>query len=358
MNPIGSLSVVLLSAYDGAILLVAMNRFGDAMYPAITRRLFNLSCLAGGLSLTGGAGAQEARVTTLVVPYPAGALSDAIERAVQEPLRGHLQQTILIDNVSGVSGTVGAQKVLSAPADGQMLFQGSPNELILPPLALKSVKLRAEDFRVVHPIGESPFVLIARAGLPVKTADELIALARSQPDRPLTYGSTGIGSAYHLLTEQLANQNGVKFTHVPYRGGAPMVQDLIGGRLDFVITLYNSVIVGMTEKGQLNPLAVFGSQRHEQMKSMPAASETQALKGMPTSLWSAYMVPAKTPEAMVQKLHLALLKVASDTQVRALLEKLGMRAAQPMSLADSAKFYTAEIARYRALAASIHLQAE
>lgn len=328
--------------------------------PDLSRRRFHHHALAT-LAATGlpGLARAEGAPLTLMVPYPAGALSDAIARVVSEPLRGVLGgPTVIVDNLGGVSGTLAAAKVLAAPPDGQMLFQGSPNELILPPLALRQVKLRAEDFRLVHPIGESPLVLIARAGLPVKSADDLIALARASTDKPLSYGTTGIGSAYHLVTEHLAKTQGVRFNHVPYRGGAPMIQDLLGGRLDFVITVYNSVLVGMAEKGQVIPLAVLGREPIAQMPRLPTAEGSKVLAGLPASLWTAYFVPLRTPEPVVQKLHLALLKVASDGTVRATLEKLGMRPALPTSLADSARFYASETTRYRQLAQAMALQPE
>ena len=136
---------------------------------------------------------------------PAGGASDAIARVVAAPTSRQLGQPVLVENLGGVSGALGAQKVLSARADGYYLFQGSPNELILAPLANASVKLKSEDFQLVQMIGLAPLVIVARKDLPANNADELRKLARARATQPLSFGSVGVGSLYHVLGEHGAH---------------------------------------------------------------------------------------------------------------------------------------------------------
>lgn len=157
------------------------------------------------LSLAGGGWAQSfpQRPVTLMVPYPAGGVSDVIARTVNTALGKQLGQPVVVENLGGVSGAIAAQKTLSAPADGYLLFQGSPNELILSPLANAAVKFKSEDFRLLQMISVAPLAVIARADLPVSNGDELAAYAArmAREGRPLTYASVGPGSFYHFMGE-------------------------------------------------------------------------------------------------------------------------------------------------------------
>ena len=175
-----------------------------------------------------------AKPVNLMVPYPAGGLSDVIARLVERPLGKALNQMVIVENLGGVGGAIGAQKVLQSPADGLYLYQGSPNELILAPMALQAVKYKAEDFRFVQMVGSFPMAVLARKGLPANNIDELVALAKKQAaaGKPLTYGSVGIGSFYHVVGAHVAHTIGTEMTHVPYKGGAPLLLDMGGDMVD------------------------------------------------------------------------------------------------------------------------------
>ena len=208
-------------------------------------RSFRRLCALAGLLAVGTAALAQAWPTkpvNLMVPYPAGGPSDAIARIMNTPLGKELGQQVLVENLGGVAGALAAQKVLSAPADGQYIFQGSPNEVILSPLANAAVKLKAEDFRLVHPVADAVMVFVTRKDLPVSSVDELIALARKSADKPLTYGSVGIGSLYHLILEQAQAQTRVQLNHVPYKGNAPLLQDIAGGQVDFAVLVYSAAM--------------------------------------------------------------------------------------------------------------------
>ena len=315
--------------------------------------------IAGLLLLAAGAAFSQSypsKPVSLMVPYPAGGPSDAAARIFTAPLGKELGQQVIVDNLGGVSGALAAQKVLAAPADGYYLFQGSPNEVILAPLANAAVKLKAEDFRLVHPVTDAVMVVVARKDLPANNMDELIALARKSADKPLTYGSVGIGSLYHLILGDVQKRTGIQLIHAPYKGNAPLLTDIGGGQVDFAVLVYSAGMGAMADQGRLKVIGQLGAQRSELLKNVPTVSEGKELKDFAFQIWSGFMVPKNTPEDVVQRLHKAIGATLKDPGVRAQLAAQTQLAAPPMSLAEAAKFYEAETARYRAIAKSINLQ--
>lgn len=326
-----------------------------------TTSLFRSALLLGcGLMLlaTGPARADgfPAKPVNLMVPYPAGGPSDATARIFTVPLGKALGQQVVVENLGGVSGAMAAQKVLAAPADGYYLFQGSPNEIILAPLANAAVKLKAEDFRMVHPVAEAVMVFVARKDLPANSVDELIALARKSPDKPLSYGSVGIGSLYHLILEKVQLDTGVKLMHAPYKGNAPLLQDIGGGQVDFAVLVYSAAMGALADQGRLKILGQLGGQRSELLKNVPTASEGKELKNVNYKTWSGFFVRKNTPEDVVQKLHQAVGAALKESSVREQLAAQTQLASPQTTLAESAKFYEAETARYRDIAKSIRLE--
>jgi tripartite-type tricarboxylate transporter receptor subunit TctC len=322
------------------------------------RRRDLLAC--GLLAATGTAAIAQppypAKPVSLMVPYPAGGPSDATARIFTVPLGQALGQQVIVENLGGASGAIAAQKVLSAPADGYYVFQGSPNEVILSPLANAAVKLRAEDFRLVAPVADAVMVFVARKDLPANSVDELIALARKSPQQPLSYGSVGIGSLYHLLLEKAQLQTGIKLNHAPYKGNAPLLQDIGGGQVDFAVLVYSAAMGALAEQGRLKVIGQLGAQRSELLKNVPATSESKELKDFDYKTWSGFMVPRKTPEEVVQRLHKAIGATLANAGVRSQLAAQTQLASAPMSLADAQKFFESETARYREIAKSINLQ--
>jgi tripartite-type tricarboxylate transporter receptor subunit TctC len=314
--------------------------------------------LAGLLLATGSALAQTypTKPVNLMVPYPAGGPSDSIARIFTVPLGKALGQPVLVENLGGVSGALGAQKVLAAPADGYYLFQGSPNEVILSSLANAAVKFKSEDFRLVHPVAEAVMVFVVRKDLPVSNVDDLIALARKSGNKPLTYGSVGIGSLYHLILENVQQVASIELTHAPYKGNAPLLQDIGGGQVDFAVLVYSAGMGALAEQGRLKVIGQLGAQRSELLKSVPTVSEGKELKNFSYKIWSGLLVPRNTPENVVQRLHKAIGATLQDPAVRTQLAAQTQLASPPMSLAESSKFFEAETTRYRTIAKSINLQ--
>ncbi len=312
-----------------------------------------------GLLLAAGAALAQtypAKTVNLMVPYPAGGPSDVIARIFSTPLGKEMGQQVLVENLGGVSGALAAQKVLAAPADGYFVFQGSPNEVILSPLANAAVKLKTEDFRLVHPVADAVMVFVTRKDLGANSVDELIALAKKSTDKPLTYGSVGVGSLYHLIMENVQGLTGTTMQHIPYKGNAPLLQDIAGGQVDFAVLVYSAAMGALGDQGKLKVIGQLGAQRSELLKAVPAASEGQTLKNLSYKIWTGFMVPRSTPEDVVQRLHAAIGKTLQDPAVRSQLAAQTQLASAPMTLAESARFFEAETAKYRAIAKAINLQ--
>lgn len=318
-----------------------------------------LTAMLAGLTLA-SAQAQPfpAKPVNIMVPYPAGGLSDVLARLVNVPLSKHLSQPVIVENLGGVSGAIAAQKVLSAPSDGYYLFQGSPNELILSPLANAAVKFKSEDFRLVQMIGAAQIAVLARKDLPANSMDELIDHARksAKEGKPLTYASVGPGSFYHLLGEHLSKLTGIEMTHIPYKGGAPANQDLIGGQVDIFMAPYGKSYNDLAKEGRIKILAMLNKERLEGVKQYPAVTESRQLKNFEFSIWTGYFVKKDTPEPVVQALHKALTETLNDPAVRNGLEINSLLVAKPLPLSEMSKAYAEGTAQFRAIAKSINLQ--
>lgn len=320
-----------------------------------------IGSLLAGLLLAGAALAADpypSKPVMMMVPYPAGGLSDVIARLVSPPLAKQLGQPVLVENLGGVSGAIAAQKVLSAPGDGYYLFQGSPNELILSPLANAAVKFKSEDFRLVQTIGAAQIAFLARKDLPVNSVDEFLDYARkmAKEGRPITYASVGPGSFYHLLGEHLSKVTGIPMTHVPYKGAAPANQDLIGGQIDIYMAPFGKNYAELAKDGKIKILAMLNNERLEGVKQYPAISESKQLKNFEFTIWTGYFVKKDTPEPVVQVLHKAITETLNDSGVRAGLETNSLLVSKPLPLAELNKVYADGTKQFRDIAKSINLQ--
>lgn len=297
---------------------------------------------------------------TLMVPYPAGGLSDIVARKVNVALAAELKQPVIIENLGGAGGAVAAQKLLNAPADGYTIFQGSPNELILTPLALKAVKYKPEDFRLVQQIALAPIAVSARKDFPPNNAKELVAYARqaAKDGKPVSYASVGTGSFYHLLGEEMARKIGAAMLHVPYKGGGPILQDLLGGQIDMFITPYGAPHVAMEKEGKLKFVTALSEKPQRLIPHVRSVDEATELKQFHYSIGSGYYVKKGTPEPIVEALHRALTKVMFDGELRSTLTAMGQELASPLRLDEAVKAYADEVRLYQGIAKSINLQAQ
>ncbi len=320
------------------------------------------AALATTLLTTGAAMAERFPVkpVTLMVPYPAGGLSDIIARKVNQPLAAELGQPVIIENLGGAGGAIAAQKTLNAPADGHILFQGSPNELILAPLALKAVRHTPEDFRLVQNMAQAPMAIVVRKGFPASNPAEMVAeiRKRAREGKPVSYASVGTGSFYHLLGEALARKVGAEMLHVPYKGGGPILQDLLGEQVDLFITPYGAPHVAMDKEGKIRFIAALSAAPQRLIPHVATIDQARELKGFHYTISSGYYVKKGTPEPVVAQLHRALTKVMFDADFRNTMSQMGQDVGEPLRLEDAAAAYARDIQLYQGIARAIGLQAQ
>lgn len=294
---------------------------------------------------------------TWVVPYPAGGPADVIARAIAPRMSRELGQTIVIENVPGVGGALAGMRVLNGPSDGYTLFQGSPNEVILAALANKAVTIKLTDFTLVSPFTVNPLVLLVRKDFPANSIDEVAVAARNS-STALNYGSVGAGSMFHLAAEDFGGRVNGKLLHVPYKGGAPLLQDLGVGSIDFALLPFTSTYTGLADAGRLKILGVAAPQRLSVLKGVPSFDESRLLRGFHYGAWAGLMVKRGTPTAVVDRLHGALGKTLADPEVRRTLEATGSQVHELLSIRESDKFLQSEARRYRELALRVGVKPE
>ena len=296
------------------------------------------------------------KTITMVVPYPAGGPSDFITRQLQPELSKQLGQQILVDNVGGVGGALGIQKVLQAPADGHTMVMASPMELILAPIGLAAVKHKPEDLRLAGVLVKTTMILLGRKDLPANTVDELIADAKKPGAKELSFGSVGAGSMYHLVAESFAKATGVKMLHVPYKGAAPLLTDLMGGQIDVVFMPLAGNVGQLIKEGKVKAYGITARQAHPQFAQLPLLTASKGLEALEFDLWAGVQVAKSTPEPIVAQINKAIAQSLQNADIRRAYESTGNEVAKPMAPADLDKLYTAEIARYQAIAKSVNVQ--
>lgn len=287
-------------------------------------------------------------VLTIMVPFPAGGVSDLYARAVAPRIAKELGNTVIIENLPGASGSIGVAKVLGRAATGDMLVLGSPTEMILAPATLQSARYKPEDFRPLALLSRSQLALYARSDLPAGNVDDLVAWAKANPDKPLSYGSVGVGSIYHLAGQAFADAAGVPMNHVPYKGGAPLLQDLSGGHIDLVLLPANGDMARRVATGKPKALAVTGSTRSPVFPNVQAFAETRSMARFTTvDSWAGLFIPAAAPAALAQAIARAVVAALGDPEVQKQLEaQAGVPLAAPMPAPQLATFYAGEIERY------------
>ncbi len=323
----------------------------------------NIKTLLGGLLMaasamsTAWANNYPAKPISLIVPYPAGGPSDFFARKAQPDAATQLgQQPIIIENLGGAGGSIGMSKLINAPADGYTVSLGSPMELVLAPMAIQGVKYKPEDFRLVAQFATTTTILAVRNSLNIKTVDELLAYARRNADKPLTYGSVGPGSLYHLIGEKFSQLTKVQTLHVPYRGIAPLLTDLMGGQIDMAFLPMAGSIPATLMDGKIQGLAVTSKTPHPLFRQFPAMAAMRGLEAMEFDIWAGIQVHRNTPDNIVNALNKAFYASAEMPETRKALEGSGNVVLPARTPAELARVYQSEIERYRAIARSINLQ--
>jgi len=280
----------------------------------------------------------------LVVPFTPGGSSDILARAVGQKLSEAWGQPVVIDNVPGAGGSLGTDRVAKAAPDGYTLLMGhigtlAVNPSIYPKLPYDPVK----SFTPVAWVASVPNVLVVHPSVPATSVKELVALAQSRPGQ-LNYGSGGNGSAAHLATEYFKLQTQTFIVHVPYRGTAPAVTDLVGGQIQLLFT-GGPALIPFVKSGQLRALAVSSSKRLDALPDVPTVAES-GYKGFEADQWYGVVAPAGTPREIVQKLNAQINQALASNELRTRLQSEGA-IAMPTTPEAFGALIVREIARWK-----------
>lgn len=280
---------------------------------------------AGAASLAAPALAQDAwptRPIRFVIPWPPGGATANIARIVGDAMAPHLGQPLVYDHRAGAGGAIGTENVTKSPADGYSILIAGAGSFYRPLIERDTPWNPDRDFGFIGPIGDGPFALVTRTGLPT-TLREFIAFARANPNR-LNFASSGQGSTSHLTAEAFNTAAGIQATHVPYRGSAQATTDLVAGRLDYYFDAFSTVQENV-RAGRIQALGVSTSARAPQAPDVPTIAEA-ALPGFSAAPWWGIVGPASMPAAAVARMSAALRRALETPQVVQQLSDNGCRA--------------------------------
>jgi tripartite-type tricarboxylate transporter receptor subunit TctC len=277
----------------------------------------------------------------IVVPFTPGGIVDNIARLVGEQLQARLGQTVIVENKVGAGGAIGTDSVARAAPDGYTLLCVSPGHAVLPALNKAAKWDPTKDFRGIAGVGIVPNVVVVNASVPVSNMKDLLARAKAQP---VTYGTAGNGTSNHLSGELLAQMAGVKFTHVPYKGQPEAVNDLLGGQIE-MMPLTTAIAKGHIASGKLKGLAVTTARRATALPDLPTVAEAAGLPGYDVGTWFGFVLPAKAPDPVVERLSKEVTAILAMPEIQAKLVAMGMELA-PQSPAEFDRHVAAEYARW------------
>lgn len=305
-----------------------------------------LFAAALGLCLAASTHAQSwpAKPVRVIVAFPAGGGVDFVARTVSHRLSEELKQSFVVENRAGANGAVGADAVAKSAPDGYTILVASPGEVVVGPAAGQKVPYDVgRDFSPVTLIGETPLVIAAYPGFPATTLADAIALAKKESGKH-SYGTPGSGSSMHFAGESLNTLAGINLLHVPYKGAAPAINDLLGGQVPIGIVGMPPV-VAHAKSGKLRVLAVTSDKRSSAMPDVPAVAELPGFQGYRFTNWMAVFVPARTPPDIVQRLSIEIGKIVREPATR---EKLLSQGVEPSgsSPGEFTAFLKAEAHRY------------
>ncbi|HWP26772.1 MAG TPA: tripartite tricarboxylate transporter substrate binding protein [Xanthobacteraceae bacterium] len=287
-----------------------------------------------------------------IVPYGAGSTTDIVPRIVFEKLSSQLGQSIVVENRAGAGGTIGSAFVASAPADGYTILVNSSAHTIAPALYSKLGYDPARDFAAVIPLGISPNVLVIAPAKGIKSVREFVAMAKAKPGA-LNFSSVGVGTATHMSAERFLSSAGIKAVHVPFKGGAEAMSEVMAGRIDFFFGPVGLVLPHV-QAGKLIALAVNGTQRAAALPDVPTTGEAGYVNAE-YPIWFGLFVHAKTPRAIVDRLYRETLNALQYGGVR---DKLGAMGVDPMMMkpAEFDSYVKKEIAINAALVKAIGIK--
>ena len=301
------------------------------------------TALAFGAGPSAHAQSYPTKPIRFVVCFPAGGTLDQIARRVQPLLQKELGQTIIVENKGGASGSIGTAAVAQAPADGYTILMVFDTHAVNPTLIQGLSYDTLKDFAPVMKIGWSPMLLGVHAAQPYRTFADLVAATKSKPGT-VPYGTVGQGSLAHLAMSQIANELSIDWTHVPYKGGGPLMNDATAGQVPVAIASLAS-IGPHVKSGKLRGLAVTSPARHKQFPDTPTVAEL-GIPGFSANAWWGIVVPAKTPPEIIQRLNQAFTIALKDPGVTETLVETAGIVYELSSPEDFGKFLETEIVRW------------
>ena len=314
-----------------------------------------LVCLSG-VSIAGLAYAQSwpTKQIKFIVPYPPGGGTDVIARIVQEPLSKELGQQVIIDNRGGAGGSIGSALAAQSPSDGYTVLFTLSSHTINPAIYTKLPFDTEKDFSSVVTVASLPQILVANPNFPAKTVKEVIEMAKAKPGS-ISYASVGNGSPGHLAGAMMATDAGVEMTHIPYRGGGPAVTDVMAGQVP-LLWVSIPAAAQFVKAGKLRALAVSTVKRSAVFPDVPTMVES-GFKGFEVDSWYAMFVPAKTPQAIIDRINKATVNVLAQPDVKEKLLGQGAEAVgdSPAQLSGVVK---KEIAKWKQVVKSANIKVD
>lgn len=313
----------------------------------LVRRACAAALLAALLPAASAQATWPTKPVTLLVPYSAGGSLDGTARLLAQKLTDTLGMQVVVENVTGAGGALGFGKAVQATPDGHTLLLAGDAPLMAG--ANGGAVYRYDVLKQLQPVvlvNTAPMVLVAAPTLPVNNLGELVALAKAKPGK-LSYATSGIGTLPHLATEMLRQQAQVELVHIPYRGGAQIANDVAGGQVDLAMLVAASATPFVQAK-TVKALAVSGPRRLASLPGVPAAAETDGFKNFGIVSWSGVYVPAKVPEAVIERINHAFDAVLQSDAVREALARQGAQAG-----GGSAAAFASFIQQDRAKVASV-----
>ncbi len=302
--------------------------------------------LVGGLVIASSALAAEpfpSKPLSLIIPYAAGGPTDALGRVLAEQMSKTLGQRVIVENRTGAGVMVGTEAVARAKPDGYTLLLTTVAHAVNATLQTKLPYDTRRDFAPIGLAATVPLVVLTYPGVPARTLPELLAYLKEHPDQA-TYGSAGVGSAPHIAAELLRLKTGIPMRHIPYRGSAPALNDLMGGQITFYI---DSAATGLkyASAGKVRALAITSERRSPLAPDLPTVAES-GVPGYAAYTWNALFAPAGTPSGVTDKLQVALRDALADPATRARIVGLGAEIAADTTAASLDTFVQAEIAKW------------
>jgi len=308
------------------------------------------SCFAAGVSQ-----AQTAnRAMVIRVAYPAGGPADAAARKLQTKLGAVLGQPVIIENVPGAGGSIGATNVLNAAPDGNTLLVTTGNDLILAPLAISQVKYKSENYRLLATILPTDFTLVTNADHYYKNLDELIERSKAT-GKDVTFGSWGHGSAPYLVNADFKFATGIKALDVPYKGAAPVIQALLSKEIDMAFVPLAPSVIEMIKTGKIKAIGVANTERNPNLPNVPTLNEGKHLRNFVYSAWAGVFIPRTVPEATALSLSKRLGEIVSSEEYQKFLQDAAALPVKALTLEQANSYYQAETAKFKSIASRIGL---